>query len=127
MTARDATTDRSPFGGDWWDDLKRRTADAAANPEPGMGFHEMYSCWVFVTGVTDDEVQVVRGGGHPSWFPECGLAKTIPRAEFPKFVQYEVLADRRYAVDGWAARAEGITVEELERRILATGKRGEIR
>lgn len=117
------TSGASPFGGDWWDDLKRRSGDAAFAPTPGMAFHEMYSCWTFVTAVTDDEVEVVCGAGHPSWFPECGHTKIVARSAFPEFVRYQLLAERTYGVDGWAARAEGISVTELERRVRDTGSR----
>lgn len=102
----------------------RRESEAGAlAPEVGMGFHEMCSWWVFVVGVTENVVQVVKGGGHPSHFPECGVVQNVPRAEFPKLVRWAHLADRRYEVDGWATRAEGITVEQLEGRIRETGRR----
>lgn len=118
----ETTREGGPFSGSF-DELRRRTAEAAADPKVGMGFHEMYSYWVFVTAVTDGTVQVVRGGGHPSHFPECGQAQVVSRTEFPKYVRYVDIADREYSVAGWAERAEGITVEELERRIRATGRR----
>jgi hypothetical protein len=101
---------------------RRESETAAAAPEVGMGFHEMYSYWVFVVAVTEHVVQVVKGSGHPTHFPECGVVRNVPYVEFPEFVRYEDLADRRYNVDGWAARAEGITVDQLQQRVNATGK-----
>lgn len=105
------------------DDWAAKSAEAAASPEVGMGFHEMYSFWVFVVEVTEHVIQVVRGGGHPSWFPECGTVANVPRAEFSDYVKYEYLADVRYDVAGWGARAEGLAVEALEQRINLTGSR----
>ncbi len=115
-------SDSGPFSGSL-DEFRRRAAEAAVDPKVGMGFHEMYSYWVFVIAATDATVQVVRGSGHPTHFPECGQAQVVSRAEFPEYVRYAYIADREYSVDGWAARAEGIKVEELERRMSATGRR----
>ncbi len=117
------SADAGPFSAVSMTERRQSTGLAAESPEVGMAFQEMYSHWVFVTSVNEHVVQVVRGGGHPSWFPECGRLENIPRAKFPEAVQFEYLADRRYDVDGWGARAEGIKVEELERRVAA-GTRG---
>lgn len=106
------------------DSSKASTAAAAVNPKPGMGFHEMYSYWVFVVAVSEHVVQVVIGYGHPSWFPECGKVVNVPRDEFPDYVKYEYLnEDHRYNVTGWGARAEGLTVEQLEQRVRTTDRR----
>jgi hypothetical protein len=104
-------------------DPYRAEAEAAARaPEVGMGFHEMYSCWFFVTGVAEFAVQAVHGGGHPTWFPECGVVWMGSRDEFEKLVRCAyVISDHRYNVAGWAERAEGLTVEELEQRIAQNG------
>lgn len=104
-------------------DTYRAEAEAAARaPEVGMGFHEMYSFWVFVVGVAEFAVQTVWGSGHPSWFPECGTVRMDSREDFEKLVRHaHVVTDHRYSVAGWADRAEGLTIQKLEQRIAQNG------
>ena len=89
------------------------TLEAMRDPRPGDRFHEMYSFYVYVVAVENDQVTTIEGS-PPCTFPNEGKIKSLSREAFYKRFAYAhdsekfwvTLANRGNDVSGWYAPAE---------------------
>ena len=103
--------------GAWTDyqEWKRQTEEALADPRVGDRFGEMYTFWLYVVARDGDEVTTLEASG-PCIFPDDGEARAYSIAEFrDRFTDsagpWVLLCDRGRDVAGWLERALGAKEE----------------
>ena len=76
-----------------YDQKQRFTMEAINHPRPGDRFHEMYSFWIIVTGVTDKQV-VYWKGNPPCTFPTKNVSRHVSsREKYRKSMVYDSMPD----------------------------------
>jgi hypothetical protein len=96
-----------------WEQLKRHTAEAMADPQVGDRYTEMYAFWIYVVDVGEESVTTLEAS-PPCTVPDDGTLRVFAtRDEFrsrytysdPTLGYWVKLADRGHDVTGWVAAA----------------------
>lgn len=102
-----------------YDKMKKNTIKAFKNPKPGMRFHEMYSCWMYILVISDEGLVTVRTfSGHPANpYRETNKIKTFGSIkEFQEAYTYKSSPQLGYTMD----YCDDLAFERMAKEIMVT-------